>query len=63
MELGWPEEIKKSDLVATVEWYKKNDREKLFQERERSRFMRKMGLDGVDRAGQLPPHLFQSTRV
>jgi hypothetical protein len=63
LDSGWPEEIRKSDLVTTMEWHKKNDRATVFHERERSRFMRKMGLGDMDRAGTLPPHIFQSTRI
>jgi MYND finger len=63
LETGWPEVIKKSELVKTVEWYKTNDRELVFQERERSRFMRKLGLAEMDSASGLPAHIFHSRRM
>ena len=60
MGSNWPVEIKKEDLVKTMEWYKGSDvdREKVFQEREYSRAMKKMGLDGTNR-----PHGFISIKM
>lgn len=55
LEASFPEEFSKMELAKAVEFYKTNDKDKVFSQREMSRSMRSFGVPGGG-AGATPAH-------
>ena len=50
----YPEEFTHSELCKAVEYYKNEDRARVFTEREKSRMMRRWGIN----SSNAPPHMY-----